>query len=52
MTEVAEYEGAGQYKIEDNIIAEIDEYGRRRVRFSPVPAAETKDAMEHQQGKF
>ena len=46
MTEVAAYEGAGQYKTDDNIIAEIDEYGRRRVRFSPVPAAETKDAME------
>ena len=46
MTEGAAYEGAGQYKTDDNIIAEIDEYGRRRIRFSPVSAAETKHAME------
>ena len=38
MTEVAGYEGSGRYKADDNIIAEVDEYGRRRVRFSPVPA--------------
>ena len=46
MTELAGYEGAGRYKTDDNIIAEIDEFGRRRIRFSPVPAAETADAME------
>ena len=37
---------AGRYKAEDNIIAEMDEFGRRRVRFTPVPAAQTKEAME------
>lgn len=46
MTEMAGYEGAGRYKTDDNIIAEIDEFGRRRIRFSPVPATETADAME------
>ena len=42
----AGYEGAGRYKTDDNIIAEIDEFGRRRIRFSPIPATETADAME------
>ena len=46
LTETAGYEGAGSYKTDDNIIAEIDEFGRRRIRFSPVPATETADAME------
>ena len=46
MTEAAGYEGSGRYKADDNIIAEVDEYGRRRVRFSPVPASQTADAME------
>ena len=46
MTETAGYGGAGRYKTDDNIIAEIDEFGRRRIRFSPVPAKETADAME------
>lgn len=46
MTEVAAYEESGHYKNDDNIIMVIDESGRRRIRFSPVPAAETKDAME------
>ena len=46
MTETAGYEGAGRYKTDDNIIAEIDEFGRRRIRFSPVPAKETADGME------
>ena len=46
MNETAGYEGAGRYKTDDNIIAEIDEFGRRRIRFSPVPATETADAME------
>ena len=38
MTEIAGYGGVGRYKVEDNIIAEIDEFGRRKVRFIPVPA--------------
>lgn len=46
MMDIAGYEHAGQYKIEDNMILEIDSTGRRRVRFRPVPAAETKEAME------
>ncbi|MBR5789795.1 MAG: Fic family protein [Lachnospiraceae bacterium] len=46
MTEIAGYNGAGQYKTDDNIIAEIDEYGRRKVRFLPVPAVQTQEAME------
>ena len=46
MTEVAGYERAGKYKTDDNIIAEIDEYGRRRVRFAPIPASQTAEAME------
>ena len=37
---------AGQYKQTDNVIVEIDANGTRRVRFRPVPAAETKAAME------
>ena len=43
---MAAYEESGHYKNDDNIIMVIDESGRRRIRFSPVPAAETKDAME------
>ncbi len=46
MTEAAGYEGGGRYKTDDNIIAEIDAYGRRRIRFSPVPAADTGEAMD------
>ena len=33
-------------KTEDNLIMEIDERGRRRVRFTPVSAAETGEAMQ------
>lgn len=36
---------AGTYKLEDNWIQERDASGRIRVRFVPVPAAETADAM-------
>jgi len=36
----------GQYKNVDNIIMEIDEQGSRRVRFSPVLAEETAEAMK------
>lgn len=46
MTRVAEYESSGRFKSEDNLIMEIDEYGRRKVRFSPVSAADTGDAIE------
>lgn len=46
MMEAAGYENAGRYKTADNLIAGIDEFGRRRVRFTPVPAAETEEAME------
>lgn len=37
---------AGQYKSADNVILEVDPDGRRRVRFRPVSAGETPDAME------
>jgi Fic family protein len=40
------YNARGKYKIADNIISEIDKDGNRRVRFTPVSAAETKQAME------
>ena len=46
MTSSAGYELSGQYKSEDNLIMEIDETGRRRVRFTPVSAAETPEAVE------
>ena len=36
----------GQYKANDNVIMEIDASGNRRVRFAPVPADETEEAME------
>lgn len=36
----------GQYKTADNIIAETDIDGNSRVRFQPVPAFQTPDAME------
>ncbi len=37
---------AGKYKQTDNVIVEIDATGNRRVRFRPVPAKETAEAME------
>ena len=43
---VANYDFGGQYKDTDNVIMEIDAYGNRRVRFRPIPASETKQAME------
>ena len=46
MTSIAGYELSGKFKIEDNLIMEIDESGRRKIRFTPVPAAETKEAVE------
>ena len=43
---VAGYEHGGRYKTDDNVIIEVDASGNRRVRFTPVPAAETEAAME------
>lgn len=40
------YEYGGMYKTDDNVILEIDALGNKRVRFAPVPASETKTAME------
>lgn len=37
---------AGKYKQTDNVIVEVDSEGSRKVRFRPVPAHETKTAME------
>lgn len=36
----------GNYKNSDNIIAETDNKGNKLVRFSPVPAFQTSEAME------
>ncbi|MCC8017818.1 MAG: Fic family protein, partial [Lachnospiraceae bacterium] len=46
MMSVAGYEYGGRYKTDDNVILEVDADGNRRVRFHPVPAAETEAAME------
>lgn len=43
---IAGYEYGGQYKADDNVIPEVDTNGRQRVRFRPVPASETPEAME------
>ena len=42
------YGGAdgGEYKFNDNEISEEDSEGNKRIRFTPVPAWETPDAME------
>lgn len=39
-------EDRGEYKQNDNLILKIDESGKRRVRFRPVPADGTREAME------
>lgn len=46
MMNIANYAYGGKYKTEDNLIMEIDTNGRRSVRFRPVQAQDTKDAME------
>ncbi|MDD5859516.1 MAG: Fic family protein [Eubacteriales bacterium] len=46
MLNIAGYNFAGQYKSVDNDIIEEDKYGRRWVRFHPVSAAETPEAMK------
>ncbi|MDR1404525.1 MAG: Fic family protein [Candidatus Methanoplasma sp.] len=38
-------EGGGEYKVSDNAVLAIDAHGNRTVRFTPVAAAETPDAM-------
>jgi Fic family protein len=38
-------EGGGGWKIADNTIAEIDPDGTRRLRFQPLPAYRTADAV-------
>lgn len=37
---------AGHYKTQDNVIMEVRSDGTRQVRFSPIPARETAEAME------
>ena len=46
MMAVAGDESAGKYKNTDNVIIEVDSDGKRRVRFRPISAGETKEAME------
>ena len=40
------YEYGGKYKKDDNLIIEEDKEGKRKVRFRPVSAKETPEAME------
>lgn len=40
-------ESGGKYKSSDNVISEIDVDGNKRVRFVPVPAWETAEAIEN-----
>ncbi len=40
------YDYGGKYKIADNVIEEENEHGEKSVRFKPVPAWETAEAME------
>ncbi len=46
MTDLAGYTLSGQYKTNDNLIIETDEFGRRNIRFEPISAADTKEAMQ------
>lgn len=46
MLNIAGYHFAGQYKTVDNDIIEEDRNGRRWVRFHPVSAKDTPDAMQ------
>ena len=43
---IAGYEDGGHYKMNDNVILEVDSSGMRKVRFSPTPATEVAAAME------
>ena len=42
----------GRYKNADNVIAESDKDGQQRVRFMPVPAFQTAEAMENLCNEF
>ena len=46
MTDLAGYTLSGLYKTNDNLIIETDEFGRRNIRFEPVSATDTKEAMQ------
>ena len=46
MLSASDYDFAGQYKNDDNVILEIDSFGNKKIRFAPVPAEETEGAME------
>ena len=46
MMQIAGYEFGGKYKTDDNVIAEIDADGMRHIRFRPISANETEQAME------
>ena len=36
----------GHWKNSDNVIAETDQFGKKRVRFKPIPAFETPEAVD------
>lgn len=40
------YEYGGKYKTDDNVILEVDESGKKKVRFRSTSAVETSDSME------
>ena len=40
------YDIGGKYKVGDNVISEEDAQGNKNVRFQPMPAWETPEAME------
>lgn len=46
MMSYAGHEYGGMYKEEDNLIIELDENGNRKIRFTPVPASDTPEAMQ------
>ncbi len=46
MLQISKPNVAGKYKEEDNVIMEVKSDGTRSVRFSPIKASETKQAME------
>lgn len=43
---LTDYNYGGTYKTDDNVILEIDASGNKKVRFAPVSAEKTKEAME------
>lgn len=46
MMSSAGYEYGGRYKTDDNVILETDVSGNRKVRFRPISARQTAEAME------